>query len=320
MNYRLAYALGFHPWEDLADHEPYANTLLELVAREENGAGPPYGSALDIGTGSGVWGVQLAERGWRVTGVDIVDKALGRARERIEEAGVEMRVMHGDVTALPDSDVGSGFRLVLDTGTFHGLDEAQRAAMARGLSSPLCRPDATVLVDCFAPKRRGPLPAWSEPSGGGARVLAGMGDHGRGRRGLGAGPDSTAVQVRLRFLPAAPHERRLGDRRDRQRGYALAAADEAHPLAGRELHVHRAWLEARRLGQARAHLVAEGGELWLLAGERCVDVGGPVAGVGELLRRLRAAARASRRRASARPCPGSARRCRRGPRRRAARR
>jgi flagellar assembly factor FliW len=38
VNYRLAYALGFHPWEDLADHEPFASTLLELVAREENGA------------------------------------------------------------------------------------------------------------------------------------------------------------------------------------------------------------------------------------------------------------------------------------------
>ena len=41
MNYRLAYAIGFHPWEDLAEHPPFAETLLELVAREENGAGPP---------------------------------------------------------------------------------------------------------------------------------------------------------------------------------------------------------------------------------------------------------------------------------------
>jgi SAM-dependent methyltransferase len=157
VNYRLAYALGFHPWEDLADHEPFANTLLELVAREENGGGPPYGSALDIGTGSGVWGVRLAERGWRVTGVDIVEKALRRARERIDESGVELRLVHGDVTALDDSNVGSGFRLVLDTGTFHGLDEPQRAAMARGLNS-VCTADTTVLLDCFAPRRRGPLP------------------------------------------------------------------------------------------------------------------------------------------------------------------
>jgi hypothetical protein len=69
MNYRLAYAIGFHPWEDLAQHPPFAGKLLQLVAREEVGREPPYGPALDVGTGSAVWGVQLAKRGWRVTGV-----------------------------------------------------------------------------------------------------------------------------------------------------------------------------------------------------------------------------------------------------------
>jgi SAM-dependent methyltransferase len=157
MNYRLAYAIGFHPWEDLADHPPFADTLLELVAREEDGYGPPYGSALDIGTGSGVWGTRLAERGWEVTGVDVVEKALRRARERAEEAGVEMRLVHGDVTALRQAGVGSGFRLLLDTGTFHGLSEAQREAMGREVSAVAAQ-DATVILDCFAPGRRGPLP------------------------------------------------------------------------------------------------------------------------------------------------------------------
>ena len=38
MNYRLAYPLGFHPWEDLAEHPPFADQLLELVAREEDGS------------------------------------------------------------------------------------------------------------------------------------------------------------------------------------------------------------------------------------------------------------------------------------------
>jgi SAM-dependent methyltransferase len=157
VNYRLAYAIGFHPWEDLAEHAPFADKLLELVAREENGAGPPYGPALDVGTGSGVWGVELARRGWQVTGVDIVEKALRRARERIDEAGVDMRIVRGDVTALRESDVGSGFRLAVDTGTFHGLDEDGRAAMARELSA-ICTEDATILLDCFEPRRRGPLP------------------------------------------------------------------------------------------------------------------------------------------------------------------
>jgi SAM-dependent methyltransferase len=150
MNYRLAYAIGFHPWEDLAEHPPFAGKLLELVAREEEGHEPPYGPALDLGTGSAVWGVRLAQRGWRVTGVDIVPKALERARERVEEAGVEVRLVQGDVTALRQADVGAGFRLVLDT-------DAQREAMGREVTA-ICAEDATVLLDCFAPRRRGPLP------------------------------------------------------------------------------------------------------------------------------------------------------------------
>jgi cyclopropane fatty-acyl-phospholipid synthase-like methyltransferase len=157
MYYRLLYSLGFHPWEDLAEHPPYADRLLELVAREEVGREPPYGAALDVGTGSAVWGVQLAQRGWDVTGIDIVEKALGRARERVAEAGVQMRVLQGDVTALRDGGVGSGFRLVLDTGTFHGLTDGQREAMGAELSA-VAAPDAIVLLDCFSPRRRGPLP------------------------------------------------------------------------------------------------------------------------------------------------------------------
>ena len=47
--------------------------------------------------------------------MDIVEKALRRARERIDQAGVEMRLVQGDVTALQDVGVGTGSRLLLDT-------------------------------------------------------------------------------------------------------------------------------------------------------------------------------------------------------------
>lgn len=157
MNYRLAYAIGFHPWEDLAKHPPFADKLLELVAREEDGYGAPFGPALDLGTGSAVWGVELAKRGWEVTGVDVVEKALRRARERIEAAGVDVRLVAADVTALQEAGVGSGFRLLLDTGTFHGLGDGQREAMGRQVTA-VAAPDATLLLDCFSPRRRGPLP------------------------------------------------------------------------------------------------------------------------------------------------------------------
>ena len=47
--YKVSYRLGFHPWEDLAAHPPFADQLLSLVARDEHGVEPPYGRALDLG-------------------------------------------------------------------------------------------------------------------------------------------------------------------------------------------------------------------------------------------------------------------------------
>ncbi|MGK2877421.1 MAG: class I SAM-dependent methyltransferase [Solirubrobacterales bacterium] len=157
MNYKLAYLIGFHPWEDSAEHPPFTQKLTELVQRAESDRTAPPGAALDLGCGSAVWGVWLSQRGWNVTGVDIVEKALHRARERVEEAGVEMRLVKGDVTALRDAGVGFDFQLVLDTGTFHGLTDVQRKEMGREIDA-ITTADAAVILDCFAPRRRGPVP------------------------------------------------------------------------------------------------------------------------------------------------------------------
>jgi SAM-dependent methyltransferase len=157
MNYEFAYRIGFHPWEDAEEQPSFTEKITELVEREESGHESPYGPALDLGTGSGIWGILMAKRGWQVTGVDLVDKALQRAHERVGDAGVDMRLVRGDVTALREASVGSDFRLVLDTGTFHGLNDAQREAMGREVSA-IVADDATVLMLGWAPRRRGPLP------------------------------------------------------------------------------------------------------------------------------------------------------------------
>jgi len=98
-----------------------------------------------------------------VVGIDIVEKALERARERIQTSGVEMRLVQGDVTALRPEGVGSGFTLILDTGTFHGLTDAQREAMGREVIA-IADNDATVLMLAWSSKRRGPLPRGADRS------------------------------------------------------------------------------------------------------------------------------------------------------------
>jgi SAM-dependent methyltransferase len=113
MNYRFAYSVGFHPWEDAASDPPFVDKFHELIDREESGRSPPFGAAVDLGTGSGIWGIELAKRGWQVTGIEIIEKALARARERVQRAGVNMQLVKGDVTALRNVGIGTGlFRLL----------------------------------------------------------------------------------------------------------------------------------------------------------------------------------------------------------------
>ena len=157
--YRILYRVGFTPWEGMVKSMPIVEQISALFAREEAGRQPPYGQALDLGCGSGIWAVKLAGRGWQVTGVEFVPKALRRARERAQEAGVEVRLIEGDVTALRATSVGSGFRFLLDFGVFHGLEltNDQREAMGREVSA-VAAPGATMLMLAWAPGRRRLLP------------------------------------------------------------------------------------------------------------------------------------------------------------------
>ena len=155
MNYKFAYGIGFHPWEDAETESGFVEKITDLFTREEEGREPPYGRALDLGCGSGIWGVQLAKRGWQVIGIDNVEKAIERAHKRVASAEVDVQLLQGDVTALRDAGVGSDFRLVLDSGTFHDFDETQRIAMGREVNA-IAAPDATVLLLVW-PRRKRPL-------------------------------------------------------------------------------------------------------------------------------------------------------------------
>lgn len=155
MNYKVAYAIGFHPWEDAESCPAFAGRLLELIGEHETQGAATHGRALDIGTGSGIWGIAMAKRGWQVTGVDNVARVLSRAEQRVAEEGVAMELVEADVTAMGPAQVGEGFRLVVDTGTFHDFDPARRAGMGRSIDA-VAAPDAVVILTVW-PQRRRPL-------------------------------------------------------------------------------------------------------------------------------------------------------------------
>jgi SAM-dependent methyltransferase len=68
------------------------------------------GRVLDVGCGEGADAVWLAQRGWRVTALDVSGVALDRARAHAAAAGVSITFVHGGLldAALPDA----GFDLV----------------------------------------------------------------------------------------------------------------------------------------------------------------------------------------------------------------
>jgi SAM-dependent methyltransferase len=154
--YRVAYWIGVTPWEDMATL-PIAQQISSLFDREEEERQPPYGPALDLGCGSGIWVVKLAARGWQVTGIDIVPKAVRAAAQRIRETAVEARVVRGDMTSLRSAGVGSDFSFVLDFGATHGLTDAQRDSVGPEVTAVTAE-GATMLLLAWVPGSRGPLP------------------------------------------------------------------------------------------------------------------------------------------------------------------
>jgi len=154
--YKFQYLVGMTPWERMPSL-PIGRQAVALLDLEESGREPPYGRALDLGCGTGFWSVQLAQRGWEVTGVDIVPKAVRIARKRARGAGVEGQFVEGSVTALAAAGIGSGFRLILDFGVVHGLSPEQVRAAAREVTAAATE-DTTLLMYAFSPGRRGPLP------------------------------------------------------------------------------------------------------------------------------------------------------------------
>jgi SAM-dependent methyltransferase len=88
-----AYYDGYADWYDREfDPRPLEGAQHEAVVRIL-GDGP--GKLLDVGCGTGAHTAGLADRGWDVTGVDVSEDMLRRARER------GLSVVHADAAALP---------------------------------------------------------------------------------------------------------------------------------------------------------------------------------------------------------------------------
>lgn len=111
---------------------PAVHRALEAeiaAARRRLGTAPRI---LDVGGGSGVWAVPLAQAGCAVTVVDASPNALATLHRRAAEAGVQQLVspVQGDADSLADVVAPASADLVLGHGVLEVVDDAGVAARA----------------------------------------------------------------------------------------------------------------------------------------------------------------------------------------------
>jgi SAM-dependent methyltransferase len=136
LSYGLSYRLGLAFWDSF----DIDRVLADLI---EGPSALSAGRALDLGCGTGRNSVYLARHGWDVTGVDLVEHALVRARERAAAEDVSAKLIQGDVTRLDELGVGDSFALLVDFGCYHSVPEAKRDAYAAAVTK-VAKPGATL--------------------------------------------------------------------------------------------------------------------------------------------------------------------------------
>jgi len=141
--FNVMYRVGFAPW----DGHPLAESMRNLIEGQD---ALPAGRALELGCGTGDASIYLAEHGWKVTGVDFVAKAVGKAEAKAAASKVAVTFVRADVTRLSSEGVGSGFDLIVDSGCLHGMSADDRDAYVREVTA-VAAPDARLLLVEFVP-------------------------------------------------------------------------------------------------------------------------------------------------------------------------
>ena len=159
MNYGLAYAIGFHPWEELAEHPPFA--------REAPGARRPRRRL----ESASVWGGARSGHRQRCLGRRARQAGLAGDRDRHRREGCSRRARERIQSERRRDAPRPRRRHRVARGRCGRSDSAcsstpapstgsatpSATAMGREVSA-VAAPDATLILDCFAPRHRGPLP------------------------------------------------------------------------------------------------------------------------------------------------------------------
>lgn len=106
---------------------------------------PEGAKILDLGCGPGRITIPLAQAGYHMVAVDASTALLDHARAAAEQAGVDVRFVHGDIRELPFAEE---FDAVINTGTAFGYlsrEEEDRRAMQQ--IARVLKPGGLFLID-----------------------------------------------------------------------------------------------------------------------------------------------------------------------------
>ena len=113
---------GNPPW-DIGKPQPPFVTI----------AGQVISPVLDAGCGTGNTALFFAALGHQVTGIDLVDEAIRRARAKAAERGLTAKFLIKDAMTLGEWD--ERFASVIDSGLFHVYAEDERRCYVHGLAN-----------------------------------------------------------------------------------------------------------------------------------------------------------------------------------------
>ena len=132
---------GAAPWDIGRPQGPFATV-----------AGRVTSPILDAGCGTGEHALFFAARGHRVVGIDFVEEAIRRARDKAAVRGLAVEFLVKDATTL--GDWGEQFASVIDCGLFHVLSDDDRRRYVEGLAR-VVEQGGRLFLMCFSDEEPG---------------------------------------------------------------------------------------------------------------------------------------------------------------------